>query len=118
MQMKRNTYFSLFFLFTFLMSFGINTYQGNIFATKRSLVKQTAETHFSSTENSEATSCNLLFEEENEQEEDGSETQAYTCPFLFSFFHIEILLPHFTTIVSSTEERTNPIYIAVCNFRI
>lgn len=74
---------------------------------------------FSSKEDTENGCCSQLVFEENEKENESIfHTQAFVVPFLGSYFEFEISQSTLITLQPVLVEQTNPIYIAVCNFRV
>ncbi len=118
MKSKKSTYFAIVFLLSFLTSFGINTYQYNSCSFHRSTVKVSKDIVLSSSLDANASQDNLLFEENENETEDGFELQSFVLPFFISYFQFEVSTPLLVSVKPLTEKLTNPIYIAVCNFRI
>ncbi len=116
MKVNRSTYFSIGFLFLFLSSFSTNVYSSFGSDSK-------TDSHYS--KNNEVKQCasssateNLVFEETKNDCEDGFELQSFVLPFFISSFQLEVSNPHIVSAQPLAEKLTNPIYIAVCNFRI
>ncbi|MES2761561.1 MAG: hypothetical protein V4677_05120 [Bacteroidota bacterium] len=118
MKLNRSTYFSLFFLFCFLASFSANTYQ-----TIQSVYSKLHSTNskcisLSAKEDNSSPATDLLFEESESETENDFQAQILLLPFFISYFQYELVQPKLISAKPLAEKVTNPIYIAVCNFRI
>lgn len=118
MKLNRTTYFSLFFLFCFLASFSVSTFQS--FSTKQT--KHCSVTHhsqsYSQKESNSSTSPDLLFEENENEVGDDFQIQAFIIPYFVAYFFSEVVQPKLISAKPLAEKCTNPIYLAICNFRI
>lgn len=76
--------------------------------------------HLSCKKEMSYSSSQLLIEENsNENEsEDGFEMQEFFLPFLVSYINFDCIQLPIASVTSLAEKLTNPIYLAVCNFRI
>ncbi|MES2513920.1 MAG: hypothetical protein V4580_07230 [Bacteroidota bacterium] len=117
MKLNRSTYFSFFFLFCFLASFSANTYR-NIQAVHSKHSDNTKHISVSSKEENSCSDTNLLFEEVENETENDFQAQVFILPFFISYFQYELFQPTLIPAKPLAEKQTNPIYIAVCNFRI
>lgn len=118
MKLKKSTYFAFLFLLGFLTSFGINTYQTSSFSQIKENSTFSKDLQIASSTNSAAAQDNLLFEENENETEDGFELQSYTLPFFIAHFQYKVSNSKFISAQPLAEKQTNPIYISVCNFRI
>ena len=118
MRLNKSTYFSIFFLFCFLASFSCNAFQNfNIKSSKVALSKSNS-TILSAKEDINTGSNSLLLEKNENESENDFEAQSFLLPFFISFFQYEILKPQAISQLAFAEKLSNPIYIAVCSFRI
>lgn len=118
MKLNKSTYFSLFFLFCFLASFSVSTFQSiNTKATKHCSLTHHSHSYSQKEDNSSSNS-DLLFEENENETEDGFEIQAFIIPYFVAYFFNEVYQPKVISAKPLAEIYTNPIYLAVCNFRI
>jgi hypothetical protein len=63
--------------------------------------------------------CSQLMFEKNENEtEDGFQAQSFSLPFFVSYFQFEVSEPDHFFVQPVTKADINPIYLAVCNFRV
>lgn len=120
MKLSRSTYFSIFFLLCFVASFGAKTVQdlnskssiGKFNHKELALVSHKYDSSSSSSDS-------LLEESENENEtEDVFFIQAFTLPYFITYFQYDVLKTQPVSANPLAEKLKNPIYIAVCNFRI
>ncbi len=118
MKLNRSTYFSIFFLLCFVASFGAKTVQN--LNSKASIGKfnhkelaLVSHKYDSSSNNSDS----LLEESENETE-DVFFIQAFTLPYFITYFQYDVLKIQTVSANPLAEKLKNPIYIAICNFRI
>ncbi|MBI3518474.1 MAG: hypothetical protein HY062_03845 [Bacteroidetes bacterium] len=119
MRLSKPTYFSIFFLLCFLASFGANTYRNiNISFTSKSNINHSKTASFSAQENNTAADNEFLFEENENTTENDFQAQVFLLPFFVSYFQYEVVKPAFCSVTPITEKLSNPIYIAVRNFRI
>jgi len=118
MKLNKTTYFSLFFLFCFLASFSISTFQS--FNTKQT--KHCSVTHhshsYSQKESNSSSNPDLLFEENENEVVAGFQIQAFVIPYFVAYFLSEVAQPKVISAQPLAEKYTNPIYLSVCNFRI
>ena len=118
MKLHKKAYFSLFFLFCFLASFSISTFQSYI--TKQT--KHCSVTHhthsYSQKESNSSSNPDLLFEENENEVADGFQIQAFVIPYFVTYFLSEVSQPKLVSAKPLAEKYTNPIYLSVCNFRI
>ncbi len=118
MKLNKITYFSLFFLFSFLASFSISTFQSiNTKETKHCGVNHLSHT-YSQKESNSSSNPDLLFEENENEVVDGFEIQAFVIPHFVAYFLSEVVQPKVISAKPLAEKYTNPIYLSVCNFRI
>ena len=118
MKINKVTYFSIFFLLCFITSFGAKTLQN--LNTKNPLNKLTSKelTVVSNKYDKSSNSSDFLFEENENEVEDGLGVQAFILPYFTTYFQYEVLKPQTTFANPLSEKLKNPIYIAICNFRI
>jgi hypothetical protein len=118
MKLNKTTYFSLFFLLCFLASFSISTFQS--FNTKQTKHYSIAhQLHvYSQKESNSSSNPDLLFEENENEIVDGFQIQAFIIPYFVAYFSNEVTQPKLFSAKPLTEKCTNPIYLAICNFRI
>jgi len=118
MKLTKSTYFSLFFLVCYLGSFSANTYRR--FDTKFTTcsLKHIKAISFSSKEDNCSSGNEFLFEENENETENDFQAQVFTLPFFITYFQYEISQTKLVPAQPLAEKLTNPIYIAVCNFRI
>ncbi|MGZ3885593.1 MAG: hypothetical protein ACXVPQ_07395 [Bacteroidia bacterium] len=115
----KKTYLAFLLLGSFLTSIGVNTYIGNLASIKKSITICSKDTQISAADASGAAQDNLVFEEnEDEQEKDGTDAQFFYIQFLFSFLSHEVNQTQFFSAEPLAEHLHNPIYIAVRSFRI
>lgn len=119
MKLNKTTYFSIFFLLCFLASFSTSTYQ-NFKSSNHKLTSKVNYklTSFSSKEQSNDNNDNFLLEEIEDEVEEDFQAEAVLLPFLISYFQLQVLQPKIFPAQPFAEKATNPIYIAVRNFRI
>ena len=118
MKLNKPTYFSLLFLLCFLASFSANIFRNfNTFPSKSNL-KISKGITVSTKEETGATSNDFLFEENENETENDFLVQAFLLPFFVAYFRNSEIKSHNPLSNSLSENITNPIYIAVCNFRI
>jgi hypothetical protein len=118
MRLNKATYFSFFFLFCFLASFSVNAFQSlNLQSSKAGFLKKEAIS-FSKKEQRTYTKTDLLLEENENENEDGFNLPAFILPFSLSFSQFHTVIQNPVPAKPLAETVTNPIYIAVCNFRI
>jgi hypothetical protein len=118
MRLNKTTYFSFFFLFCFLASFSVNTFQSlNSQSAKAGLLKKEAVS-FSKKDQGTDTKTDLLLEENENENEDGFNLPAFILPFSLSFLQLRAVIQNPVSTKPLAETITNPIYITVCNFRI
>lgn len=118
MKINKVTYFSLFFLLCFLSSFGAKTLQN---LNTKSLFNKYNTKELSVVSNKFDASSNnsdSLFEENENEVEDGFGVQAFVLPYFATYFQYEVLKPQTIFANPLAEKLTNPIYLSVCNFRI
>ncbi len=118
MKTKKSTYFSIFFLFCFLASFSASAYKNiNTFASKTSVNIDKNSTVAPKEEN-QAASTDLLFEENETENETDFQALFFTLPFLITCFQYNSFQSKSISAQPLAEKLTTPIYIEVCNFRI
>lgn len=118
MKLNKTTYFSFFFLFCFLASFSVNSFQSlNLQSVKTGLLKKEC-TSFSKNDQGTDTKTDFLLEENENETEDGFNLPAFILPFSLSFSQFQTVIQNSVSAQPLAETITNPIYIAVCNFRI
>ena len=118
MKLNKITYFSLFFLLSFLSSFSLSTYQClNTKATSHQNLNHDSSSISQKEENSSSNS-ELLFEENENEVEDGFQIQAILIPCFIAYFLAEVPQPKIISAKPLAEKYTTPIYLSVCNFRI
>lgn len=118
MKLTRSTYFSLFFLLSFLASFSAGTYKHIHSSVSKSDLQHTHELAYSKQENNAGSDTEFLFEENENETENEFHIQSFILPFFISYFQYEVLKPTTITAKPIAEQLSNPIYISVCNFRI
>lgn len=118
MQLNRSTYFAFFFLFCFLASFSASTYKNVNTVSSKSKLKNSKTIFVSTKEGNEDATNDFLFEENEGGTENNFESQFFTLPFFITYFQYEFFQPKLIPAKPLSEKLTNPIYIAVCNFRI
>ncbi len=118
MKINKSAYFSIFFLLCFITSFGAKTLQN--LNTNTSFKKfNTKELDVVSNKyDKTSSSSDFLFEENENEVEDGLGLQAFILPYFITYFQYEVLKPQTIFANPLAEKLKNPIYIAVCNFRI
>ena len=118
MKLNKITYFSLFFLVCFLASFSISAYQSihTKLSSHNNLNHHTSA--YSQKENNSSSSSDLLFEENENEVEDGFQILATIIPSFVAYFLNEVSQPKIISAKPLAEKLTTPIYLAVCNFRI
>lgn len=118
MKICKTTYLSIFFLFCFTASFSANTFQNLQTKVKKSdLVHDKYASVSNKEENTDSGASFLLEKNENETEKSLC-AQAFILPFYISFFQYEVSQPLVFFTKPLAEKPSNPIYIAVGNFRI
>jgi hypothetical protein len=118
MKFNKSTYFSLFFLFCFLASFSVNTYKSVNFTFSNSSSKNTQTTSFSSKPLNCSDSAELIFEENESENENGFEAQFVVLPLFITDFQYPAFKQSLFSEKPFDEKLANPIYIKVCNLRI
>jgi hypothetical protein len=118
MKINKSTYFSIFFLLCFIASFGAKTLQ-NLNTKVSSNKYNTKELSVISNKYDCSSNNSDTILEENENEvEDGIGVQAFILPYFVTYFQYEVLKPQTIFANPLAEKLKNPIYIAICNFRI
>ena len=117
MKLSKSTYLAFFFLFCFLASFSASTYRNINTSVSKFSVKHTKTTSISSKEEVISLDNEFLFEENENETENGFQAQSFFLPFFITYFQYETLQP-ITFAKPLAEKLSNPIYISVCNFRI
>jgi hypothetical protein len=118
MKTNKSTCFSLFFLFCFLASFSASAYKNiNTLASKTSFNNGKNIT-VSTKEENQAASTDLLFEENETENETDVQVLVFTLPFLITCFQYDSFQSKPISAQPLAEKLTTPIYIEVCNFRI
>jgi hypothetical protein len=118
MKLSKSTYFAFFFLFCFLAAFSANTFKNLNTTNSKIHLTHTKAISFSAKEDNAALDNDFLFEENENESENDFIAQVFLLPFFVSFFQYEVLQPTTTSATPVVEKLANPIYIAVCNFRI
>lgn len=118
MKLNKSTYFAFFFLFCFLASFSAITYKNINTVSPKSELKNSKTICISAKEGSANNSNDYLFEENEGETENNFQAQVFTLPFFITYFQYELFQPKLIPAQPLAEKLTNPIYIAVCNFRI
>jgi hypothetical protein len=118
MKLTKSTYFSIFFLLCFVASFGAKTLQN--LNTKACFGKfNHKELAVVSHKYDNGSSSNdLLLEETENETEDVFFIQAFTLPYFITYFQYDVLKTQTVSANPLAEKLKNPIYIAICNFRI
>ena len=118
MKLNKSTYFSLFFLFCFLASFSVNSYLSFNAKEKSHCNLNHHTSSYSQKEDNSSSNSDLLFEENENEVEDGFQIQAITIPCFIAYFLSEVSQTKIISAEPLAEKLTTPIYLAVCNFRI
>lgn len=118
MKINKPAYFSLFFLFCFLASFSANTYKNINTVSSRFEIKNSKTISFSTKQENNSNSNDVLFEENEGETENNFQAQVFTLPFFITYFQYEFFQPKLISAQPLAEKLTTPIYIEVCNFRI
>ena len=118
MKLNKSTYFSFFFLFCFLASFSASTYKNINTVASKSAFKNNKTLSVSTKEDNGSSTTDFLFEENETETENDFQAQVFTLPFFITYFQYEFFQPKLISAQPLAEKLTNPIYIAVCNFRI
>ena len=118
MKLNKSTYFSLFFLFCFLASFSVNSYLSLNTKEKSHCNLKHHTSSYSQKEDNSSSNSDLLFEENENEIEDGFQIQAIVIPCFVAYFLSEVSQTKITSAEPLAEKLTTPIYLAVCSFRI
>lgn len=118
MKLNKSTYFAFFFLFCFLAAFSANSYKNINTVSPKSEVTNSKVISISTKGGNGDSSNDFLFEENEVGNENNFQAQTITLPFFITFFQYEFFQPKLISAPPLAEKLTNPIYIAVCNFRI
>ena len=118
MKLSKSTYFAFFFLFCFLASFGASTYKNINSSVFKTFIKHSKAISVSAKEDGSSIDSEFLFEENENETENDFQAQSFVLPFFISYFQYEVLQPIRFSEKPFSEKLSNPIYIAVCNFRI
>lgn len=118
MQRIKTKYLSLFFLVGFVTSLSANSIKNLNTVSFSSKTTYTKSLTLSQKENSQNNGSDTLFEENENEVEDGLDVQMFTLPYLISCFQYEVFKPKPIFENPLTKKLTTPIYIEVCNFRI
>ena len=118
MKLNKSAYFSIFFLFCFLASFSANTYQNINSKRITCSLKHSRASSISAKEDSMLSDNEFLFEENESSFENDFQVQVFILPFFITYFQYEVFQTKLVPAQPLAEKLTNPIYIAVCNFRI
>lgn len=118
MKFNRATYFSLFFLMSFLVSFGTNTYKNIQTSVSKIDLTHKGLTSFSNKETLSSSNLEFLYEENENETENDFHIQSFILPFFISYFQYEVLQPVIFSAKPLAEKLANPIYISVRNFRL
>jgi hypothetical protein len=118
MKLTKSTYFSFFFLFCFLASFSATTYK-NIYSIANKIEVKNSKTVFVSSKQESGNSIpDFLYEETEDENENGFYAHLIAIPFFIAFFQLEFTHTKLLSAKPLAEKITNPIYISVCNFRL
>ncbi len=112
------TYFSVFFLGCFLASFAVNTAIQYNSAPTDFHFSHSNQLSFTNKSDQSSNNINFLFEENENETEDGFQLQAFTLPFFISYYQFLITKTKPVFAKHIAINTTNPIYLSVCNFRI
>lgn len=118
MKLKKATYSSLFFLLCFVTSFAASTLQNFNLKKLQSTISHSKLVKLSSKEEQSSNGNDVLLEEVENEIEDVCEAQLFVLPYFISFFKQQLSIIKVNSVTPLAETLTNPIYIAVCNFRI
>jgi hypothetical protein len=117
MKINKSIFFSLFFLASIVVSFGINTFQSFSFKKVENNIS-TNKRVFSKLHADEINVNDFLFEEnENEEDEDINAFLSVVPVILNAIFSKHALSYHFC-FDSNIKQQSTPIYLSACNFRI
>ena len=119
MKLKKQAYLSLFFLCCFLASFSLNAFNGYecTLPLKSETIKK-EKLSISSNQEKLPYSNDYLFDENESETENDFHIQSFTLPFFIVYFLHERVYLTLQSVKSPKNKLSNPIYIAVCNFRI
>ncbi len=119
MKLKKQTYISLFFLCCFLASFSFNAYSNFVdsFPTQSKTISK-GQLSVSSKQEKLPYNTDYLFDENEGETENDFHIQSFTLPFFIVYFLHERVYLTLQSVKSPKDKLSNPIYIAVCNFRI
>ncbi len=114
--------FSLFNLILFIGSFFFTSLTG-FASTLNSQNPNHSQKQIVSKQGTENGGCSQLLFEKNETEtenenESGTQVQAFLLPFFVSYSQFEISESPSITTAPLAVKQTNPLYLAVCNFRV
>lgn len=118
MKFNKPTYFSLFFLFCFLASFSSVALRNINSVSSKSNIKSNNTLTISSKEESNSSTNDFLFEENENEFENDFHIQVSILPFFISFYQYEVSPPYIISATPLAGKLSNPIYIAICKFRI
>lgn len=118
MKLNKSTYFALFFLINFLVSFGTNTYKNSQSIIPKLDLNHTKAISFSNKGANSISNPEFLYEEGENESENELQIQSFHLPFFISYFQYEVLQPISVSTKPLVEKLSNPIYISICNFRI
>jgi hypothetical protein len=118
MKLNKVTYFSIFFLFCFLASFSVNTFQSLSSQSVKTELLKKETISFSKKNQGTDTKVDFLLEENENEVEDGFNLPAFILPFFISCYQFQTVQQNPFSAQPLAEKLTNPIYISVCNFRI
>ncbi len=118
MKISKTTYLSLFFLFCFTASFSANTLQNLRTSIHKSDLAQNKSASVSNKEENTDSGTNLLLEKSENETEKSLCIQSFILPFYISSFQFEVSQPLVLFVHPLEKQLTNPIYIAVRNFRV
>ena len=118
MKSKKATYFSYILLFGFLSSFGLNTLRLDFAKPVSDKSKHESGFSLSGFSDTDNLQGGLLFEETENELEDGFEADLFTISFINACTGVLVFESIRFFSKSLFEKVTNPIYLSVCNFRI
>jgi len=118
MKFNKSTYFSLFFLICFIASFGAKTLQNLNTNPSFGKFNHKELAIVSHKYDSISSNSDSLVEESENETEDVFLIQAFTLPYFITYFQYDILKTQSVSANPFAEKLKNPIYIAICNFRI
>jgi hypothetical protein len=115
MKSNKSIIFSLFFLTSFLVSFGINTFH-SISLKKGEFSVSNNKRIFDNLHSNSAT-FNDFLSEEIEEDDDLNTTLSF-IPYILADVFLQRLISYRFCFKSKSIILSTPIYISVCNFRV